>query len=145
MSALYHQYLAAEIFQLKNDNFLMRLLLSDDSFFQLYQSKLSETGNGEKAFMQLNIQYKQLFGSGKFESYDAFIRFYAAKGMLTTVGTNLKQSFCDRGFNTLESFMPLILHYYPEVGRLQIMRFWNGKPVKAQTLKLINYVKQIIG
>ncbi len=145
MSALYHQYLVAEISFIKSEISLMRLLSNSDGFFQLYQSKLSETGNGEKAFMQLNLQYKQLFGSGKFESYDAFIRFYAAKGVLTTVGANLKQSFCDRGFNTLQSFMPLILHYYPEVGRLQIMRFWDGKPVKAKTLKLINYVKQIIG
>lgn len=145
MSALYHQYLAAEISLIKSEISLMKLLSNFNGFFQLYQSKLSETGNGEKAFMQLNIQYKQLFGCGKFESYDAFLRFYATKGMLTTVGAGLKQCFCDRGFNTLQSFMPLILHYYPEVGRLQIVRFWNGKPVKAQTLKLINYVKQIIG
>lgn len=145
MSALYHQYLAAEIFQLKNDNFLMRLLLSDVSFFQLYQSKLFETKNGEKAFIHLNIQYKQLFGSGKFESYDAFLRFYEAKGMLVPGGNGLKQWFCQKGFDSLESFVPLILHFYPEIGRLQLIRFWSDKLVNAQTLKLINYVKLIIG
>lgn len=145
MSALYHQYLAAEINFLKSENELMKLMSTYDGFFQLYQSKISETCTGEKAFMQLNIQYKMLFGCYKFESYAAFMQWYVAKGMLTTGGTGLKDWFCDKGFNTLQSFMPLVLHYYPEVGRFQIVRFWNGKPVKAQTLKLINYVKQIIG
>lgn len=145
MISVYDNYLMAELILLKSQTELMRLLSTSDGFFHLYQSKVSETANAENAFKQLNVQYKMLFGCYKFENYGAFAQWYVAKGMLTTGGTGLKDWFCDKGFNTMQSFMPLVLHYYPEVGRFQIVLFWNDKPVKAQTLKLINYVKQIIG
>ena len=53
--------------------------------------------------------------------------------------------FKNKGFDTWQSFCPLVLHYFSEVTKAGLLAFYEDRLYTAATLKKVEYVKQIIG
>lgn len=141
------QYLMTEIQLLKHQNCLMSFLISDHGFDKAIELKLVDFKFDKKtAFDYINLQYESLFGQKRFVDFAEYQAKQSAPDKSVTLTRNfLKQWFATRGFDAWVSFSPLVLHYYPEIGAARLRAFWDGKNYDAETVKLVDYVKQIIG
>lgn len=147
MDPVLEKYLRYQITNLRIENELMHILSGVNGFENMVQSALPSFKNNLKdAFDYVNLQHQKLFGKKRFVDFAEYQAKQSAPDKSVTLTRNfLKQWFATRGFDAWVSFSPLVLHYYPEIGAARLRAFWDGKNYDAETVKLVDYVKQIIG
>lgn len=150
MNTIQSNFYAAELAYKTAEVELMIQFSSELGFYYMYQESLASSGNSaENTFECVNIQYRLLFGSKRYESYADFQRFCVKRGLVASdvalTADFLKQWFIIKGFDTWVSFKPLMLHYYPKINEDHLLAFWEAKYFEPETVKLVDFVKQIIG
>jgi hypothetical protein len=147
MDFVTEKFLRSQISMLRIENEMIHLFSSTNGFESMVQSSLPFFKNNLKdAFDYVNLQHQKLFGQKRFIDFTEYQAKQSAPDKSVTLTRNfLKQWFATRGFDAWMSFSPLVLHYYPEIGAARLRAFWDGKNYDAETVKLVDYVKQIIG
>lgn len=115
--------------------------------FVLLYSELVEKGqNPKKAFDFCNNQYAVFCGNPKYKTFEAFLSAnFSSKDSDKKHRDYLLSYFKENGFDSWESFSPLILCYYPQVTAEKLLLFYEGKQLDKEVLKHVDFVRQIIG
>lgn len=145
--SLFERYTRLQIHSMELEREMLLCFSTSVGFENMLQSALPSFKNNLKdAFDYVNLQHQKLFGQKRFVDFAEYQSKQSAPDKSVTLTRNfLKQWFATRGFDAWVSFSPLVLHYYPEIGAARLRAFWDGKNYDAETVKLVDYVKQIIG
>lgn len=144
--SLLHRYEAAHLSFLKVKNKWMSYL-AGSGFLKLYIQKYEASRNPEGSFEYCNNQYMLVFGQLRYDDYEHFLK----ANFLKTSDSDIMQRdyllsfFKEVGFDSWESFSPLILHYYPQITVEKLYLFYQCRFLDKNTLKLVDFVRQIIG
>lgn len=142
---LLSEFMVIEIEKLLTENMMMRKISTIPGFVEIFNEHCKVYG-ADGAFLSLNFTYKNLFGKPKFKDYADFIdKTQGNKNVNKLARAYLMEWFKSKGFDTWLSFYPLVLHYFPEVTKSALLDFYEDKLYTAETLKKVEYVKQIIG
>lgn len=146
MSLLFYDYAKSELNFVRIQNNFMSRLSEDGGFLTEYQSILHSFRDSRSAFNYLNFMYRSLFGELRYESFESF-QSACLKNASDNVDSPqfLKCWFMCKGFDCWISFKAIVMHYYPETNQNKLIQFWYGQYYDDGVVKIVGYVKQIIG
>lgn len=139
------KYLDVKIAYLTEKDEMIKLFLGS-GFVRLYSELVEKGQNPKKAFDFCNNQYAVFCGNPKYKTFEAFLSAnFSSKDSDKKHRDYLLSYFKENGFDSWESFSPLILCYYPQVTAEKLLLFYEGKQLDKEVLKHVDFVRQIIG
>lgn len=131
-------------------------------FFKFYFENLKMYPDKATCFAYCNEYFYLKYGYYRYNNYNEFaggsvkVSSQLSAALLSEVNSSIKASdvklreflmilFKEKGFDSWVSFRPLVLHYYPQIHPDKLKSFYNGSECDKEVLKLVDFVRQIIG
>ncbi|MCG9792512.1 hypothetical protein [Flavobacterium algicola] len=130
-------------------------------FYKFYFANLHFYAKREDCFKYCNLYFREQFGYNRYDSWEEFFGVIGVRPMnrkavkITTPIVDclsvekmernfLIALFKQKGFDTWTSFKAIVMHYY-QADETKLMAIWKGGLIDPETLKYVDYVRQIIG
>lgn len=149
--SLQNLLLYQKIKMIESQNAIMKMISTRKGFNAFYDSSMWQFKTPVACFNYCNSCFFDLFGSLKYESFEAFLQDNKKPVVSYATPSDTKERdyllawFKYKGFDTWTSFKALILHYYPDINERDLLNFYKGIAIDSNTLKGVGYTKQIIG